>query len=146
MIMAKSISSDALQEDPDARLLAGLKFAVNSIGLPAMCIALVDEQGELVLFHRMDGAPRRCIAIAIAKAYSAIRLGGSTQAFHQRLIRDGLSLGDFCDLKLTSLPGGDVVEDALGCIRLGIGVSGGTLEQDTLTIERLLPVVRGWLV
>ena len=88
----------------------------------------------------MQGRP-----IAVAKAYSAIRLGGSTQAFHQRMVRDGLSLADFCDPKLTSLPGGEVVKDGAGQIRLGVGVSGGTLPQDTLTVEHLGFVVRDWL-
>lgn len=145
MSLNGSSSSELLRGDPDAHLLAALKFAVRSLDVPAMCIALVDEQGEMTLFHRMDGAPRRCIAIAIAKAYSAIRLGGPTGEFHQRLIRDKLSLSDFCDPRLTSLAGGDAVKDGSGQIRLGVGVSGGTLTQDTLTIEHLSSVVRDWL-
>ena len=111
MSLNGSGSCEVLQGDPDARLLLALKLAVSSLDVPAMCIALVDEQGEMTLFHRMDGAPHRCIAIAIAKAYSAIRLGGPTREFHQRLIRDRLSLSDFCDPRLTSLSGGDVVKD-----------------------------------
>lgn len=145
MSLNVSTSNEVLHGDPDARLLAALKFAVRSLDVPAMCIALVDEQGEMTLFHRMDGAPRRCIAIAIAKAYSAIRLGGPTREFHQRLMRDRLSLSDFCDPRLTSLPGGDVVKDDSGQIRLGVGVSGGTLTQDSLTIDHLIAVVRDWL-
>ena len=145
MSLNRSSSSEVLQGDPDARLLAALKFAVRSLDVPAMCIALVDEQGELTLFHRMEGAPRRCIAIAIAKAYTAIRLGGPTRPFQQKLIRDRLSQGDFCDPRLTSLPGGEVVKDESGQIRLGVGVSGGTVTQDTLAIEHLISVVKGWL-
>lgn len=145
MSLNASAISELLRGDPDARLLAALKLAVRSLDVPAMCIAVVDEQGELTLFHRMEGAPGRCIEIAIAKAYSAIRLCGSTHAFHERLIRDKLSLGDFCDPKLTSLAGGEVIKDESDRIRLGIGVSGGTLKQDALTVERLSSVVGDWL-
>ena len=38
-----------------------------------------------------------------------------------------------------------MVKDGAGQIRLGVGVSGGTLPQDTLTVEHLGFVVRDWL-
>ena len=144
MTLDKLAISEALQTDPDARLLAAFKTGMQFLGVPDMCIALVDEQGELIMFFRMEGAPRRCINIAIAKAYTAIRLGASTLAFHQRLIRENLSLNDFCDAKLTSLPGGEVIKDEFDQIRLGVGVSGGTQIQDILAIEHLANVIKIW--
>ena len=136
------VNNSEWRTDPDSQLLAAFKSSIQTLGVPPMCIALVDEQGELCLFHRMTEAPRRCIAIAIAKAYSAVRLGGSTHAFHQRLIDNNLSLNDFCDPKLTSLPGGDVVFDASGKIEFGIGVSGGSIEEDILAIAKLTLIVK----
>lgn len=131
-----------IDEDYDAKLIFSLKKAVSSIDVPPMCIALVDAQAELYLFHRMKNSPERCIQIAIAKAYSAVRLGGSTQNFQIRLKRDGLSLLDFCDSKLTSLPGGDVVRENSGLIKFGVAVSGGSMDDDLRALENILNIFR----
>lgn len=90
----------------------------------------------------MKNSPERCIQIAIAKAYSAVRLGGSTKNFQMRLKRDGLSLLDFCDSKLTSLPGGDIVRESSGRIKFGIGVSGGSMDDDIRALENILNIFR----
>ena len=131
-----------ISEDYDAKLIFLLKRAISSIEAPPMCIALVDAQADLYLFHRMKNSPERCIQIAIAKAYSAVRLGGSTKNFQMRLKRDGLSLLDFCDSKLTSLPGGDIVRESSGRIKFGIGVSGGSMDDDIRALENILNIFR----
>lgn len=144
MSIIKSATNETSHTDPDASLLVAFKAGIKSLGIPDMCIALVDEQGELMLFFRMEEAPRRCIDISVAKAYTAIRLGCSTLAFHQRLIKDSLNINDFCDTKLTSLPGGEVIRDESGEIILGIGVSGGTQMQDISAIEHLANIIKIW--
>ena len=45
-----------------------------------ICVAVCDAQGLLVAFARMEGAPVRSIAISQGKAYSAARMGITTQA------------------------------------------------------------------
>ncbi|WMC11280.1 heme-binding protein [Oceanimonas pelagia] len=73
---------------------------------PPVCLAVVDGSGALVYLYRMAGAPARLVAIATAKAYTAVRMGQPTQAFRERLERERLTLADFQDDGLTSLPGG----------------------------------------
>lgn len=74
--------------------------------LGPICFALVDAQGDLIWFERMDKAPAHTTNTAIAKAYTALRMNSTTLEFKQRLERDGLQSRDFMDQQLTALPGG----------------------------------------
>lgn len=95
-----------------------------------ICVAVCDATGLLVAFVRMDGAPLRSVAISQGKAYSAARLGVSTQAVLERLHREQIEIGYFCDPQLTALPGGSPLKDRDGVLRGAIGVSGLTSAED----------------
>lgn len=95
-----------------------------------ICVSVCDHTGLLLAFARMDGAPFRSVAISQGKAYSAARMGTTTQAVLERLHREGIQVGDFCDPQLTSLPGGSPLKEQDGTLRGAIGVSGLTSEQD----------------
>lgn len=105
-------------------------------GLPPVCLAVCNPDGQLNLFLRMDGAPVRLIAIAQGKAYTAARLGLSTADFSRRLEREGLTAGDFCDSGLTAMRGG-VPLLREGRTQLGLGVSGRSTEADEALALRL---------
>lgn len=97
--------------------------------LNPVCLAITNPDGALHYFLRMDGTPIRTIAIAQAKAYSAARLGTTTLAFQQRLHNESLSLLDFMDPLLCSLPGGSPIlidNQLIGAI----GISGRPLNED----------------
>jgi len=95
-----------------------------------ICAAVCDANGFLMAFAREAGAPVRSIAIAQGKAYSAARMGVDTAAFLERLQRDNLQPGHFCDERLTALPGGAVLRNAAGELQGGLGISGLTSLQD----------------
>jgi uncharacterized protein GlcG (DUF336 family) len=95
-----------------------------------ICVAVCDATGLLVAFVRMDGAPLRSVAISQGKAYSAARLGVSTQAVLERLHREQIEIGYFCDPQLTALPGGSPLKDRDGVLCGAIGVSGLTSAED----------------
>jgi glc operon protein GlcG len=95
----------------------------EALGRP-VCVAVTDERGALLAFTRMDGAPIRSIKLSEAKAYSAARLGVSTTAFHERLVRDGMLASYFADPTLTALPGGAVICSQSGATIGGVGISG----------------------
>lgn len=99
-------------------------------GLGPICFAIVDAQGDLIWFERMDRAPARAANIAIAKAYTSLRMGNSTQAFKQRLERESLSCSDFMDQRLTAIPGGSPLALADSRIVGAIGISGRHIESD----------------
>ncbi len=98
-------------------------------GFPPVCLCVAAENGEEILLARMDGAPERLVSIVRAKAYTAVRMRCSTREFHERLLAENLSLADFHDPGLTSLPGGIPVMDRDVCLG-AVAVSGRTLSQD----------------
>jgi uncharacterized protein GlcG (DUF336 family) len=116
-------------EAADKLLARGIDAARTGYGRP-ICIAVVDDHGDLLAFARQDGAPARSIAISQGKAYSSARLGAHTDAFQERLRRDQLQASDFCDAKITSMPGGAALKNAVGAVIGALGVSGLKPEED----------------
>lgn len=99
-------------------------------GLGPICFSIVDAQGELLWFERMDRAPARAIRISMAKAYTAVRMNDSTMAFKQRLENEKLSCSDFMDERFTALPGGSPLISSNGSIAGAIGISGRHTDSD----------------
>lgn len=95
-----------------------------------VCVSVCDATGLLLAFVRMDGAPVRSVAISQGKGYSAARMGVTTQAVLERLHREHIEIGYFCDPLLTALPGGSPLKDKEGVLRGAIGVSGLTSAED----------------
>ncbi|HTH59845.1 MAG TPA: heme-binding protein [Paraburkholderia sp.] len=108
--------------------------AKSRFGKP-VCIAVCDTYGFLIAFGRADGAPVRSIAISQQKAYTCARIGTTTTAFHQRLQREDIPIGYFCDPLLTALPGGAPLHDADGNVIGAVGVSGLAPDQDQLLAD-----------
>jgi uncharacterized protein GlcG (DUF336 family) len=95
-----------------------------------ICVSVCDPSGLLLAFVRMEGAPVRSVAISQGKAYSAARMGITTQGVLARLKNEGIEIGYFCDPQLTALPGGTPLKDKDGVLRGAIGVSGLTSAED----------------
>lgn len=95
-----------------------------------ICVAVCDERGLLLAFARMDGAPARSVRIAQGKAYSAARMGVTTQAVLERLHREKIEVGYFCDPEITALPGGSPLKNSAGRLVGSVGVSGLTSAED----------------
>ena len=103
--------------------------AKNRFGKP-VCVAVCDTYGFLIAFGRADGAPVRSIAISQQKAYTSVRIGTTTAAFHQRLQRDGIPISYFCDPLFTAFAGGALLHDAEGHAIGAVGISGLAPDQD----------------
>jgi len=103
--------------------------AKKTFGKP-VCIAVCDAHGFLIAFARADGAPVRSIAISQQKAYTCARIGTTTTAFLERLRRENIEIGYFCDPLLTALPGGALLHDAQGRATGAVGVSGLAPHED----------------
>ena len=100
----------------------------QAIGCP-MCIAVVDEGGNLLAFSRMDGARIGSIEIALTKARSAARRMRPTQAEGGGKFEAGVLVALMSQLNVTMVPGGFPIQ-VDGVFVGGIGVSSGTSEQD----------------
>ena len=122
-----------------------VRLESEAAGGAPVCVAIVNRTGKLAAFLSLDGTPERAGAIAQSKAYTAMRMELTTQAFHDRLVRENLSIADFCDPGFSTLPGGVPVFDETGRCIGGVGVSGrkpqpnvwpkGSWERDRAPIE-----------
>ena len=94
-----------------------------------MAAAVVDPAGILVYFERIDDTQNASSQIAIDKAYSAALFKRPTKTFQDSIERGGIGL------RVMALRGAMPVEGGVplvvdGRIVGGLGVSGGTAEQD----------------
>ena len=92
-------------------------------------MAVVDTAGQLVAFERMDNTQSGSINVAQDKASSAAMYRRPTKVFQDVLAAGGVGL------RILMLRGANAVEGGLpisvdGKIIGGIGVSGGSSEQD----------------
>ena len=95
-----------------------------------MNIAVVDTNGEPVLFERMEGAQIASGDIAVRKARTAARFRRETRVFYN-LYETGHTYFGTLDQTATASPGGfPLVEN--GKLIGAIGCSGGTGDQDAL--------------
>ncbi|WP_243290929.1 heme-binding protein [Bacillus sp. FJAT-47783] len=107
-----------------------LQIAVN--------VAVVDNGGHLIAFTKMDHAPLLSAEISQNKAYTAAAFGLPTHEWYE-LIKDEPSLktGIVHTNRLTVFGGGYPVRCGT-TLAGGIGVSGGTLEEDQACCEAAL--------
>src|SRR5205823_9033597 len=77
-----SITIEAAQ-----RLVTAAEAKASTMGKP-MCIAVVDSDGTLKAFSRMDGAPLLSVQIAQDKAYTAISFGLATHEWYDFIKND----------------------------------------------------------
>jgi len=96
-------------------------------------IAVVDTNGELVHFSRMEGAQIASVSISQNKAYTAARFRRETRVFFNAFETGHASAGTL-DPRLVASPGGfPLVLD--GKLIGAIGCSGGTGEQDAVVCK-----------
>lgn len=95
----------------------------------AVIIAVVDSAAQLVLLERRDHAQFGSIAVAIAKAETAVRFKRPTRAFEEALSQEAINLRLLTVPGLTAIDGGlPLMRD--GRIVGGIGVAGMLPQQD----------------
>jgi uncharacterized protein GlcG (DUF336 family) len=108
-----------------------------------MAMAVVDANGDLMGFMRMDGTPPHSMRFATGKAYTAARMRTDVSDFAELLKSRGGTVANLGDPRLISARGGGVVIAAPGDggILGGIGVSGGTFEEDEAVARRGLAAI-----
>jgi glc operon protein GlcG len=129
-ILAPTATLAAAQRAVAAAVEEAERLAVD------VCIAASDSAGHLLAFARMDRAPLLCIQIAQDKAYSVASFGGLPTGEWWRLLESEPALlhGIVKTDRLVVFGGGvPLVID--GRTIGGIGVSGGSSEQDTLIAD-----------
>jgi uncharacterized protein GlcG (DUF336 family) len=109
------------------RMLAAAETASNG----PMALAIVDQYGDLLALACMDGCTPFVRDYATKKAYTAARMGADLRDFAPRLKEQNRNVREYADPNLVAAArGGLVVRSAAGVVVGGVGVSGGTPEQD----------------
>jgi len=129
-----SHSSNKLCDDASTKAAMNLlRLAVaeaRKIGIPIV-FALVDAHGNSILTYRMPNALLVSSQLAPKKAYTAIALKMATHELHNAVQpeQDLFQIEASCSDQLVSFGGGyPIFSD--GKLIGGIGISGGTVEQD----------------
>lgn len=110
------------------RLIAAAQRRGREIGLP-VCAAVVDAAGNLVAFERMSGALLGSTDIAIGKAWSAAAFKMSTRQLGEAADGPLPGIDSTNAGKVVLFGGGMPLYDGDQLIG-GLGISGGTVEQD----------------
>src|SRR6478735_9940132 len=99
-------------------------------------VTVIDLHGNVVLTHRMTGAPAFSLELAERKAYTSALVGLRT-ADLVPLVQPGEALYPLLAVSggRYSAIGGGVPVTSDGQVIAGVGVSGGTVEQDVAVIE-----------
>ena len=120
----------------DARvLLEGAEEKSREIGVP-MCSAVTDEAGNLLAFTRMDGAKISSISIAMDKAFTGAAAKKGTHEYNQLAVPGKPTFGiHVTNQGRFSIIGGGlpiiINDEVVG----GIGISGGTAEEDQIVAQ-----------
>jgi uncharacterized protein GlcG (DUF336 family) len=115
-----------------------VEAAAAKIHVP-VAVTVIDVHGNIVLQHRMTGAPVFSIEISERKAYTSALVGMRT-ADILPLVQPGQLLYSLTSLsggRYCAIGGGVPLKDA-GELVAGVGVSGGTAEQDVAIVEAAL--------
>lgn len=121
---------------PVASILSDIAVVrAESIGVP-MVIAFANENADLIYFAKMEGSLPASTDIAIGKAYTSAALGLSTRALG-RMAQPGQALYGIqhsTTTKIVLFGGGLPLLDDEHVIG-GVGISGGTVEEDIMVAD-----------
>jgi uncharacterized protein GlcG (DUF336 family) len=122
-----------------AKNIADRVEAQSSRSKVPVAVCVIDIHGNIVLKHRMNGAPVFSLDISERKAYTSALVGLRT-ADISPLVQPGqplFALMGLSDGRYCSMGGGAPlkIEDQLVA---GVGVSGGTVDQDIAILEAAL--------
>jgi len=126
--MEKTFQKRCVSAEAAAKMVEAAVAKAKSLGVPQI-IAILDDGGLLKAFCRMDGAPLISIEVAQNKAYTAL-LGAPSQDFFNRIKDDPALLAGVPHIPRIVTFGGGLPIRIDGVVVGGIGVSGGSVEQD----------------
>lgn len=124
-----------LSIDEAHHLITGARFKAEEIGVP-MCIAVVDESGNLIAFERMNGGKVTSITIAQDKAFTAGAARKATHEYNKACVPGNLAFGIHTAIGgRLCVVGGGLPVTVDGEVVGGIGLSSGTPDQDMVCAQ-----------
>lgn len=110
-----------------------VETAASRAAVP-VAVCVIDIHGNVVLHHRMSGAPTFAIGLSERKAYTSALVGMRT-ADLLPMVQPGQALFPLMSQAQYCAMGGGVPLAREGHVIAGVGVSGGTVEQDVSIVE-----------
>jgi glc operon protein GlcG len=110
--------------------IAKIVAATEAAGF-IVAIAIVDENTDLVLAHRMDGCRPRWMKVSQRKAHTACAMDRTTENFAEEIVARHLQISYYGDPMFTALPGGIPIVGKDGSTIGAIGVTGKTKMRDS---------------
>jgi uncharacterized protein GlcG (DUF336 family) len=137
--MEKTFQKRCVSADIAARMVEAAVAKAKSLGVPQV-VAILDESGMLKAFCRMDGAMLISIEVAQNKAYTAL-LGAPSQDFFNRIKDDPALVAGVPHIPRIVTFGGGLPILIDSAVVGGIGVSGGSVEQDIACAQAALDAI-----
>lgn len=133
--MTRSFPTASVTLAASSALIQAARDAAKEIGIE-VAVAVTDAAGNLTAFERTDGAPFLTAEVAINKAWTAASYGVATHDWNTYLADPKVApLANIT--RLMAVGGGNPVKEN-GRVIGGIGVSGGTYQQDQQIAEAAL--------
>jgi uncharacterized protein GlcG (DUF336 family) len=139
--MEKTYNKPSVTAELAAKMVEAAVAKARAIGVPQV-VAILDESGLLKAFCRMDGAPLISIEVAQNKAYTAL-LGAPSQDFFNRIKENPALLAGVPHIPRIVTFGGGLPIRIDGVVAGGIGVSGGSVEQDIECAQAAIDAIAG---
>lgn len=102
-----------------------------------VAVCVIDAHGNVILKHRMNGAKAFSIELSERKAYTSALVGVRTAELLP-LVQPGQALFPLMSQPKFCVMGGGAPLTGDGQVVAGVGVSGGSVEQDVAILEGAL--------
>ncbi len=112
------------------RAVNAVLAAADGDGVGPVAVAVVDDNGDLTAYARMDGAPAFHRKHAVRKAFTASRMLSDLADFAAYRAAAGLGAYDFGEELVAATHGGVVARDGSGNVVGAVGVQGPNKERD----------------
>ncbi|MBI3802039.1 MAG: heme-binding protein [Deltaproteobacteria bacterium] len=126
--MAQTFTKQSISHETTQKMITAAVAKAQELGVPQV-VAILDESGLLKAFCRMDGAALVSIEVAQNKAYTAL-FGMPSRDFYNFIKDDPALLVGVPHIPRIAIFGGGLPIKVGDKVVGGIGVSGGTVEQD----------------
>jgi len=125
------------------RIIEGALREADSMGI-RVCVAVLDESGQLKAFVRQDGAALVTIKSSQDKAFTAVGFGIPSHAWYPMIKEDPALLhGVPTSIERVVIYGGGIPIKVEGQVVGAVGVGGGTHEQDRAIAEAGVRALEG---
>ncbi len=139
--MAKTYAKNTISYESAAKMVAAAVTKAEELGCKQN-VAVVDDGGNLKAFGRMDGAPLLGVEGCQRKAFTSL-FGVGTQDLYSAIKDDQSLVVGLSHFSRATMVGGGLPIVVDGEVIGGIGVGGGTVDEDVACSQAGLDALSG---